>query len=243
MLPLLIFKINEILHQPVIQQLHIMFGDDVQNFDPFLPSSPLPINPRADIITLECPITREEINDPVLAPDGYMYERAAIVEWLKRTQISPMTREPMEIGQLISFTHNKMRQVMKEAEKYRRIASNNHRWQSMIDSGQIFAYAESDSEAHAETDSDAHAETDALAHTDALAETDAHANAYADDEYPDTDSDSDADADAYTDPDTDLDEDAEAEAEAKAEQNSLYVNNRALFINIMLILTKMWVRM
>jgi hypothetical protein len=48
---------------------------------------------------LVCPIRHIlMVNDPVLAPDGYTYEREAIVEWLDRggeTALSPMTHEPL----------------------------------------------------------------------------------------------------------------------------------------------------
>lgn len=34
--------------------------------------------------------------DPVMAADGFMYERKAIEGWLLRKNISPMTNEPLE---------------------------------------------------------------------------------------------------------------------------------------------------
>lgn len=37
-----------------------------------------------------CPITHEVIVDPVRAPDGHVYERSAIVRWLRETGTSPM---------------------------------------------------------------------------------------------------------------------------------------------------------
>ena len=42
-----------------------------------------------------CPITQELPIDPVMAEDGRIYERLAIMEWLGRSQQSPITREPM----------------------------------------------------------------------------------------------------------------------------------------------------
>lgn len=39
-----------------------------------------------------CPITGDVMKDPVIAMDGYTYERTAIVEWLSRSGVSPMTR-------------------------------------------------------------------------------------------------------------------------------------------------------
>lgn len=38
-----------------------------------------------------CPITQEVFEDPVTAADGHVYERKAIVDWLKKSKISPCT--------------------------------------------------------------------------------------------------------------------------------------------------------
>ncbi|KAL4636217.1 WD repeat, SAM and U-box domain-containing protein 1 isoform X2 [Arapaima gigas] len=44
-----------------------------------------------------CPITREIMKDPVLAADGYSYEREAIEGWIKtKTRSSPMTNLPLQ---------------------------------------------------------------------------------------------------------------------------------------------------
>ena len=48
-----------------------------------------------------CPITHEIMTDPVLAPDTHNYERDAIVRYLRTNPISPMTRQPMRVEQLI----------------------------------------------------------------------------------------------------------------------------------------------
>jgi hypothetical protein len=48
-----------------------------------------------------CPITQTVMMDPVIAPDGFTYERSAIEEWLQRTGKSPMTRQTMQVNQLI----------------------------------------------------------------------------------------------------------------------------------------------
>jgi hypothetical protein len=42
-----------------------------------------------------CPITQEVMKDPVVASDGFSYERATILEWIMKHQSSPMTRAPM----------------------------------------------------------------------------------------------------------------------------------------------------
>ncbi len=40
-----------------------------------------------------CPITQDLLNDPVMLLDGHTYERKAIVDWLKRSDRSPLTNE------------------------------------------------------------------------------------------------------------------------------------------------------
>ena len=43
-----------------------------------------------------CPITLEIMKDPVIAQDGYSYERDAIEEWIEKKGTSPMTNLPIE---------------------------------------------------------------------------------------------------------------------------------------------------
>eukprot|EP01026_Neomeris_dumetosa_P027035 TRINITY_DN2201_c0_g1_i5.p1 TRINITY_DN2201_c0_g1~~TRINITY_DN2201_c0_g1_i5.p1 ORF type:complete len:366 (+),score=36.71 TRINITY_DN2201_c0_g1_i5:92-1189(+) len=43
-----------------------------------------------------CPITSDLMNDPVMAVDGYTYERKAIEEWFQQHSTSPMTNQPMD---------------------------------------------------------------------------------------------------------------------------------------------------
>ena len=38
-----------------------------------------------------CPITQEVMSDPVMAADGYTYDRSAITTWLRTHDSSPMT--------------------------------------------------------------------------------------------------------------------------------------------------------
>ena len=51
-----------------------------------------------------CPITHEAMREPVVAPDGFTYERTAIEKWLCTSQLksvkSPMTGETMESNRL-----------------------------------------------------------------------------------------------------------------------------------------------
>ncbi|KAM4697891.1 WD repeat, SAM and U-box domain-containing protein 1 [Rhinophrynus dorsalis] len=43
-----------------------------------------------------CPITWEVMTDPVIASDGYSYERKAIENWISTKRTSPMTNLPLE---------------------------------------------------------------------------------------------------------------------------------------------------
>lgn len=52
-----------------------------------------------------CPITREVMSDPVIAADGYSYEREAISSWISSGKLtSPMTNTPMKHSNLTSNT-------------------------------------------------------------------------------------------------------------------------------------------
>lgn len=56
-----------------------------------------------------CPITREVMKDPVMAEDGYTYERSAIQGWIdKGKDTSPMTSIPLKTKQLIPNRSLKM---------------------------------------------------------------------------------------------------------------------------------------
>jgi hypothetical protein len=45
-----------------------------------------------------CPITAAVMKDPVVAADGFTYERSAVTRWLQQQAMrrSPMTNKPME---------------------------------------------------------------------------------------------------------------------------------------------------
>ena len=44
-----------------------------------------------------CPITLDVCRDPVLAGDGHIYERVAIIKWIEEQGTSPLTREPLDV--------------------------------------------------------------------------------------------------------------------------------------------------
>ena len=57
------------------------------------PSKP----PAAPPVDLVCPLTGQPFNDPVVASDGYTYERKAIEKWLADGNgVSPKSNRPME---------------------------------------------------------------------------------------------------------------------------------------------------
>jgi len=73
------------------------------------------------INALTCPITLELFVDPVLASDGYTYERSAIVEWIQyKNGTSPMTRQTLKMKDL---TSNRI--VKQLADQYRSSTTSN----------------------------------------------------------------------------------------------------------------------
>ena len=49
----------------------------------------------------KCPITREIMENPVVASDGFTYERLSIEKWLSKKKISPVTGEEIKNDKLI----------------------------------------------------------------------------------------------------------------------------------------------
>lgn len=49
---------------------------------------------------LSCPITHEVFEDPVLAPSGITYERAAVTRWIRTHYTDPLARSPLSVHQL-----------------------------------------------------------------------------------------------------------------------------------------------
>lgn len=57
-------------------------------------------NQMSNIDAFYCPITGAIMTNPVIATDGYTYEKSAIESWLNIKFISPMTRQPMSVSDL-----------------------------------------------------------------------------------------------------------------------------------------------
>ncbi len=67
-----------------------------------------------------CPISREIMTDPVVAADGFTYDRASIKKWFKKSNISPMTNEEINTDLIINYS---IRSVM---------ASKNYQLKSIL---------------------------------------------------------------------------------------------------------------
>jgi hypothetical protein len=72
--------------------------------------------------SLICPITLEIFIEPVIGSDCHTYERTAIINWLQRKEISPMTYEPMSINSLRS--NLAMRNTIEELYQFDEINTN-----------------------------------------------------------------------------------------------------------------------
>jgi len=66
-----------------------------------------------------CPITQDVMEEPVVAADGYMYEKDAIEEWLTRSPTSPLTNMPMPHTHLTP-NHALRSAIMEWRERMRR---------------------------------------------------------------------------------------------------------------------------
>ena len=62
---------------------------------------------------LTCPITQELFDDPVVATDGFTYERVAITMWLAKSMLSPVTGGAMVSTALVA--NNLVRSLVKQA--------------------------------------------------------------------------------------------------------------------------------
>ena len=49
----------------------------------------------------KCPITYEYMENPVLSPSGIYYEKSAIINWIEKHKIDPITRERLTVDMLI----------------------------------------------------------------------------------------------------------------------------------------------
>ena len=55
-----------------------------------------------DLDPLNCPLTQQMMQNPVITSDGHTYERAAIEEWLKYNNTSPITGEEVKSKEIVN---------------------------------------------------------------------------------------------------------------------------------------------
>jgi len=51
--------------------------------------------------TIRCPITLVGVKDPVITTSGYVYERSALMEWIRLHETEPLTREAIGIDDIV----------------------------------------------------------------------------------------------------------------------------------------------
>ena len=67
----------------------------------------------------KCPLTLDVFYEPVMAIDGYIYEKTAIVEWFKNNQISPITRKQISNTLIDSpFVKNSINKFLEKNPQY-----------------------------------------------------------------------------------------------------------------------------
>ena len=64
---------------------------------------------------LKCPLTKQLMDDPVMADDGYFYDQLAIEEYMKVNKVSPVTGEQFESENLMSN-----RNIKKKIEQFKK---------------------------------------------------------------------------------------------------------------------------
>jgi hypothetical protein len=62
-----------------------------------------------------CPITKQKLEEPVVAADGHSYSSWAIKEWLRRRGTSPLTRERLQATALLP--NHALKKAMVEVEE------------------------------------------------------------------------------------------------------------------------------
>ena len=59
------------------------------------------VHKMASLYGLACPLTKQLMRNPVVAADGYTYERAAIERWMAGCTRSPITSAPLPSQELV----------------------------------------------------------------------------------------------------------------------------------------------
>ncbi|GLC46283.1 hypothetical protein PLESTM_001853700 [Pleodorina starrii] len=77
-----------------------------------------------------CPITQDVMVEPVVAADGYTYERLAISEWMLRARTSPMTNLPLEHTNLVD--NRTLRSAIAEWQQQQQQQQQQQRQQAQV---------------------------------------------------------------------------------------------------------------
>lgn len=67
-------------------------------------------------MSVECPITKKEIKDAVIAPDGITYERNALLKYIRKYKKSPVTGEHID-GKTLIYGNNYLESKEERAER------------------------------------------------------------------------------------------------------------------------------
>ena len=70
-----------------------MLGSEEHNPEDPSVFCPMCVAPPQEFV---CAITHELMETPVVAQDGFTYERSAIEDWMRHKKTSPKTNEPLE---------------------------------------------------------------------------------------------------------------------------------------------------
>ena len=54
---------------------------------------------------VNCPLSNQEITDPVIAPDGFTYQRIPFIKYIRKYKKSPITGEPLD-GKTLIYDKN-----------------------------------------------------------------------------------------------------------------------------------------
>jgi hypothetical protein len=77
------------------------------------------------------------MQNPVIDREGYSYDESAIRKWLTRQEISPITRNPMSVDDLVP------NRALKQAIDGKMSNKNSHSFGSIPNSSQRYSYSDS----------------------------------------------------------------------------------------------------
>ena len=105
-------RLENSAHKRNVEALHLVYKKGVNQLLDEIFVTPAPASDETPTHFC-CPITREKMEDPVIAADGNSYERREIEKWLKTHNTSPVTGVPLQ-----SKTLTPNRQLKDAIEQY-----------------------------------------------------------------------------------------------------------------------------